>query len=99
MRPVQDHERDGKHHAACPASLGGAPLRHAKGENIPCILPVGFPIIRALNHRGVIDRRFRGPLRPGVSEGRHALHLQSPNSCVGLEPASCKAGPPRGRSS
>ncbi len=32
---------------------------------------------------GVIGRRSRGRLRPGDSQGRHALSLTSPNSCVG----------------
>jgi len=39
-------------------------------------------ILHIIN-RGMRDRRSRGPQRPGDSQGRHALTLQSPNSCVG----------------
>jgi hypothetical protein len=39
-------------------------------------------IQRSIN-LGMIDRRVRGSWKPSDSQSRHALTLQSPNSCVG----------------
>src|SRR2546427_8824752 len=46
------------------------------------LAPRAAMIPRIINP-GMIDRRVRGPSRPSDSQGRHALTLQSPNSCVG----------------